>query len=136
MTDPRDETRTAGRGLLSITSAKIYFVLTSYAVQICLPRLFGSAKALGEYATAMNLASILNNVLIAATVQSVSKHVSEDEGRAPGWIFFRQARDGLSGRASQVRSPDRGGRNQVLATSRRLRAGHGAACPERWGEGS
>ncbi len=77
-----DETRAAGRGLLSITGAKVYFIVTSYALQLLLPRLLGSPRAYGLYSAAIGLVSILNNVLIAATVQSVSKLVSEDESRA------------------------------------------------------
>ncbi|MFI5308626.1 MAG: lipopolysaccharide biosynthesis protein, partial [Polyangiales bacterium] len=72
----------AGRGLLSITSANVYFILSGYAVQLFLPRLLGSPEAFGRYASAMNVVSILNNVLIAATVQTVSKQVSADLERA------------------------------------------------------
>jgi stage V sporulation protein B len=72
------QTRTAGRGVLSITGAKLYFIVGGYAVQLLLPRLLGTPEAFGLYSSAMNLVSILNNVLVAATVQSVSKHVSED----------------------------------------------------------
>jgi stage V sporulation protein B len=72
----------AGRGVLSITSAKIYFIVTGYAVQLLLPRLLGSPEAFGLYASAMNVVSILNNVLIAATVQTVSKHVSAELAHA------------------------------------------------------
>lgn len=74
-----DETRSAGRGLLSITFAKVFFIVTSYAIQLLLPRFLGSPASFGLYSTAMNVVSILNNVLIVSTVQSVSKFVSEDE---------------------------------------------------------
>lgn len=84
---PRDEeraaeARNAGRGLLSIAGAKIWFIVTGYAVQLLLPRLLGSPEKFGFYATAMADISILNNVLIAATVQTVSKKVSENESRS------------------------------------------------------
>ena len=46
----------------------------------------GSPEAFGLFSTAMNVVSILNNVLIAATVQTVSKHVSEDLARAPATL--------------------------------------------------
>lgn len=68
----------AGRGLLSITGAKLYFIVVGYVMQIALPRLLGSPEDFGLYASAMNVVSILNNVLIAATLQTVSKHVSAD----------------------------------------------------------
>ena len=76
--NPEAQTRTAGRGVVSITGAKFYFIVAGYAVQLFLPRLLGSPEAFGLYSSAMNVASILNNVLVAATLQSVSKHVSED----------------------------------------------------------
>jgi stage V sporulation protein B len=69
--------------VLSITGAKLYFIVTGYAVQILLPRLLGSPESFGLFSSAMNVASILNNVMIAASVQTVSKHVSEDLAHAP-----------------------------------------------------
>ena len=81
-TEAKSTARRAGRGVLSITSAKLYFIVAGYAVQLLLPRLLGSPEAFGLYSSAMNPVSILNNVLIAATVQTVSKHVSEDLGHA------------------------------------------------------
>lgn len=83
-----DETRTAGRGLILIAGAKVYFIITAYAVHFLLPRLLGSPESFGLFSTAMSAVSILNNVLIASTVQTVSKLVSEDEGRAP--VTLRQ----------------------------------------------
>jgi stage V sporulation protein B len=71
-----------GRGLAWITLAKVYFIVTSYAVQLLLPRFLGSAASFGLYATVMALISMLNNVLIVATVQTVSKRVSEDHALA------------------------------------------------------
>jgi stage V sporulation protein B len=72
-----------GRGLALITLAKLYFILTGFVVQVGLPRLLGSPTAFGQYSLVMSIASVINNVLIAATVQSVSKRVSEDEALAP-----------------------------------------------------
>jgi len=68
--------------LVSIAGAKAYFILTSYAVQLLLPRIFGEAKEFGLYSATMSGVAILTNVLIVATIQSVSKFVSEDESRA------------------------------------------------------
>lgn len=73
----------AGKGLVFITGAKLYFIVTAYAVQFLLPRLLGSPEKFGFFRTAMSLVSILNNVLIAATVQTLSKKVSESEEGAP-----------------------------------------------------
>ncbi len=86
MDEPQDETRRAGRGLLSIAGAKVYFILAGFIVQFSLPRLFGSPEVFGFFSVAMSGISIVNNVLIAATIQSVSKFVSEDETRAPAML--------------------------------------------------
>lgn len=80
--DAEDETRRAGRGLLWVASGKVVFIVTAYAVALALPRIFGSPEVFGLFAVAFGAASILNNVLIASTVQTVSKMVSEDEARA------------------------------------------------------
>ncbi|MEM1418291.1 MAG: oligosaccharide flippase family protein, partial [Myxococcota bacterium] len=72
----------SGRGVVAIAGAKIWFVLTSYATQLALPRLFDSPEVFGRYAATLAGVSMLNNVLIAATIQTVSKHVSEREEAA------------------------------------------------------
>ncbi len=84
--------RRAGRGVLSMTGSKLYFIVAGYAVQLLLPRLLGSPEAFGLFSTAMSFVSILNNVLITATIQVVSKRVSEDlaHGRT-GAATLRQA---------------------------------------------
>ena len=79
---PSEDARRAGRGLVSIAGAKAFFIVTSYAVQLLLPRIFGEAKEFGLYSATMSGVAILTNVLIVATIQSVSKFVSEDESRA------------------------------------------------------
>jgi len=80
--DSSEEARRAGRGLVSIAGAKAYFIVTSYAVQLLLPRIFGEAKEFGLYSATMSGVAILTNVLIVATIQSVSKFVSENEDHA------------------------------------------------------
>lgn len=67
---------------MSIAGAKIFFIVTGYAVQLLLPRIFGEAKEFGLYSAAMSGVAIFNNVLIVGTIQSVSKFVSEDESNA------------------------------------------------------
>lgn len=86
--DAPSAARNARRGVLSITTAKLYFIVAGYAVQFLLPRLLGSPEAFGLFSSAMNVVSILNNVLITATVQTVSRQVSEDLARAP--VTLRQ----------------------------------------------
>lgn len=84
MADARDdETRTAGRGLLWVTSGKVFFIVTAYAVALVLPRVFGSEEVFGLFSVAFGAAAMLNAVLISSTLQTVSKLVSEDEGHAP-----------------------------------------------------
>jgi stage V sporulation protein B len=79
----------AGRGVLFITGSKLYFLIAGYAVQLKLPGLLGSPEAFGLYAAALSFVSILNNVMVNATIQVVSKRVSADPKRAPGTL--RQA---------------------------------------------
>lgn len=76
------EKKRAGRGFLTIGAAKLYFVLAAFAVQFGLPRLFDEAADFGLYAHAMAGVAILTNILIASTIQSVSKFVSEARDRA------------------------------------------------------
>ena len=77
-----ERTRKAGRGVLSLTGSKLYFIIAGYAVQVLVPRLLGSPEEFGLFAATMGGISILNNVLIAATIQTVSKRISEDEAAA------------------------------------------------------
>jgi stage V sporulation protein B len=74
--------RNAGRGLIWISAAKLYFILSGYAVQLLLPRLLGSPESFGLFALSLSLVSIINNVLIASTVQTVSKQVSQSPEHA------------------------------------------------------
>lgn len=73
-------------GALLIGVAKLWFVVAGFATQIALPKLFGSAAAFGNYKVAMNGISILNNVIVAGTIQTVSKLVSEDEAKRDGTL--------------------------------------------------
>jgi stage V sporulation protein B len=74
----RDEqARTAGRGLFSIATAKVYFVVTSYGIQVALTRVL-SEHEYGVFKPVTDFASIFNNVLIASTVLAVSKFVGDD----------------------------------------------------------
>jgi len=73
----------AARGVLSISAAKLYFIAAGYSVQLALPRLLGSPEQFGLYSSALSLVSIVTNVLIAATIQTVSKRVSESPADTP-----------------------------------------------------
>lgn len=78
-----DSARRAGRGILSIAGSKLYFLVAGYAAQLLLPRLLGSPETFGLFSTALSFVSILNNVMVGATIQVVSKRVSESPERAP-----------------------------------------------------
>jgi stage V sporulation protein B len=91
-TEPSRTTETArraGRGVLLISGSKIYFLIAGYAGQLFLPRLFASPEVFGLFSAAMSSVSILNNIIVGATVQVVSKRVSEAVDRSE--ITLRQA---------------------------------------------
>ena len=76
--------RTAGRGFLIITAAKVWFLVTSTILNLGLPRFFGSADVYGTYGVVINSVSLLNMVMITGTLQAVAKLVSERPGAARG----------------------------------------------------
>lgn len=71
----------AGRGALFIGFAKIYFMLTGAVQQFVLPNKLSSSD-FGAFAVVNSLISIINNTMIQATVQSVSKFTAENDARA------------------------------------------------------
>ncbi|HTU59539.1 MAG TPA: oligosaccharide flippase family protein, partial [Polyangiales bacterium] len=88
-TGQTDTARRAGRGVLLISGSKIYFLIAGYAGQLLLPRLFGKPEVFGLFSTAMSSVSIVNNIIVGATVQVVSKRVSEAVDRSE--LTLRQA---------------------------------------------
>ncbi|MBN1356416.1 oligosaccharide flippase family protein [bacterium] len=64
-------------GFLSLSVAKIVFMIAGYAVYFSLPRLFGSAGEFGNYGVVIGLLNVFNMVLITGTIQAVSKFTSE-----------------------------------------------------------
>lgn len=77
-----DNTKAAGRGVIFIALAKLYFMVAGYAIYFVLPRLLGSEAAWGNYLLVIGLVSVIDNVIVTATIQSVSKYTAEDETRA------------------------------------------------------
>ncbi len=91
-----------GRGFIFILFAKVWFMIMGFAVQFGLPRLFQRAASLlvgtgryaglgvsrvaemlyGDYGVSVRTVSWINNTMVQGTIQTVSKYVSEDEGRA------------------------------------------------------
>lgn len=76
-TDP-DVAREAGRGVLWIALAKGWFMVAGYAIEFALPHLL-SAALFGIWKIVIGMVSVLNNTMVTATIQTVSKFVSERE---------------------------------------------------------
>jgi O-antigen/teichoic acid export membrane protein len=72
----------AGKGLLFITGAKLWFMVAGYVIQFALPRALGSPARFGVWVAVLALISPFNNVVVTATIQSVSKFSSETAERA------------------------------------------------------
>ena len=71
----------AGRGLVFITAAKLWFMVAGYVVQFALPRALGSPERYGVWVIVLSVLSPVNNVMVTATIQGVSKFTSEIEER-------------------------------------------------------
>jgi stage V sporulation protein B len=71
----------AGRGALFIGFAKLYFMVSGFLQQVLLTRLIGIAEY-GAFAVVNNVVSIVNNTVVQATIQSISKFTAEDDRRA------------------------------------------------------
>lgn len=71
----------AGRGLVFITAAKLWFMVAGYVVQFALPRALGSPARYGVWVIVLSVLSPVNNVMVTATIQGVSKFTSEIEER-------------------------------------------------------
>lgn len=79
----RSKTRAigAGRGLLLITGAKLFFMVSAYVIQFALPRALGSPARFGIWVVVTSLFLPVTNVMVAATIRSVSKFTAEVESR-------------------------------------------------------
>lgn len=76
-----DLARVAGRGTAYITAAKIWFMASGYAIMWTLPRLL-SDEEFGIYKVVIGIVSIVNAVVVTGTSQTVSKYISQEEGKA------------------------------------------------------
>ncbi|MBM4370672.1 MAG: oligosaccharide flippase family protein [Deltaproteobacteria bacterium] len=87
---------TAG-GILWLTAAKLYFMLTGVALLLALPAFFKRfypdthVALYGDYRTVIGLVNWCNMVLIGGTLQAVAKFVSEAPGRTDSvkWTTLR-----------------------------------------------
>jgi O-antigen/teichoic acid export membrane protein len=71
----------AGRGALFIGFAKVYFMISGFLQQVLLTRLIG-LREFGAFGVVNNVISIVNNTVVQATIQSISKFTAEDDHRA------------------------------------------------------
>jgi O-antigen/teichoic acid export membrane protein len=71
----------AGRGAIFIGFAKVYFMVSGLLQRILLTRVVGPAD-FGDFAVVNNFVSIVNNTVVQATIQAVSKFTAEDDARA------------------------------------------------------
>ena len=72
----------AGRGLLFITGAKLWFMVAGYAIQFALPRALGSPAKYGAWGVVLACVSLFNNVMVTASIQGVSRFISQIPERA------------------------------------------------------
>jgi stage V sporulation protein B len=68
--------RSAGRGGLAIAGAKVAFILFGFAQQLILTRLL-RAEGYGQLRTVLSVVSIVNNTVVAMSIQGVSRAVSQ-----------------------------------------------------------
>lgn len=71
----------SSRGVLYLTVAKAYFILTGYAIYCLLTRLL-PLEQFGAYAVVTGMVAVLDAVLITGTIQAVAKFIAEDAGAA------------------------------------------------------
>jgi stage V sporulation protein B len=76
-------TKTAGRGGLAIAVAKVSFIVFGFAQQVVLPHVLGT-EGYGNISRVLAIVGIVNNVIVALSIQSVSRTVaSVAEAEAP-----------------------------------------------------
>ncbi len=76
-----EEARSAGRGVLFIAAAKLYFMVIGAVIEFRLPAIVSNVT-FGAYGVVSSLVSPINNVLIVGTIQAVSRFTSQDPERA------------------------------------------------------
>ena len=76
-----NEGSVAAKGAVFIGFAKLYFMLSGFVQQVLLTRFVGAAE-FGAFGVVNNVISIVNNTVVQATIQAVSKYTAEDDARA------------------------------------------------------
>jgi stage V sporulation protein B len=67
--------------VLYIAFAKFYFMIAGLLIQVRLPAILSRAS-FGSYSLVANIASLVNNVLVTGTIQSVSRFAAQEPGKA------------------------------------------------------
>ena len=75
------EGRRAGRGVVLIALAKVYFMIAGAVIEFRLPVLL-APSIFGAYKVVSSLVSPLNNVLVTGTIQAVSRFTARDAAHA------------------------------------------------------
>lgn len=70
-----DTARAAGRGGLAIAAAKVSFILVGFIQQLILPRVI-DVDGFGAVSRMLSVVSIVNNVMVAMSIQGVSRVVA------------------------------------------------------------
>ncbi len=78
---PANQAVSAGRGVLYIAVAKLYFMIAGFAIETILPRLLG-VFGFGAYGVVNAWVSNINSVMVTGTIQAVSRYTTEDPDRA------------------------------------------------------
>jgi O-antigen/teichoic acid export membrane protein len=87
----------AGRGLVFITGAKLWFMVAGYVVQFALPRALGTPARYGIWVVILSVLNPVNNVMVTATIQGVSKFTAEIEARQSAVLRTALKLQGLLG---------------------------------------
>src|SRR5687768_1712360 len=77
----RTEAENAGRGVIFIAGAKVYFMMAGAAIEFAVPWLMGRF-AYGAYGVVAQWVSNINNVVVTGTIQAVSRYTTADPARA------------------------------------------------------
>jgi O-antigen/teichoic acid export membrane protein len=70
------EAKEAGRGVVYIAGAKLYFMIAGAAIVFRLPHVLDEALY-GAYLLVVGVASVVNNVVVTATIQAVSRFTAQ-----------------------------------------------------------
>src|SRR5262249_10330481 len=81
MATGKSEAVSAGRGVIYIAFAKVYFLVAGAAIEFGLARIVG-AYLYGAYSVVAAWVSNINNVMVTGTIQAVSRQTTAAPERA------------------------------------------------------